>query len=71
MLIWGPDTQVVAHFTQYMLKPGSAEGKGYNRMAKFETHRLHSGYHHSVLRDYQAANTNITPSHLMYPIFLR
>lgn len=39
-------------------------------MPSFETHRLHSGYHHSVLRDYQSANTNITASHLMYPIFL-
>jgi porphobilinogen synthase len=42
----------------------------YTMPGTFETHRLHSGYHHPVLRDWQSANTNITPSHLMYPVFL-
>lgn len=32
---------------------------------------LHAGYHHSVLRQWQAASTALQASHLMYPIFIR
>lgn len=31
---------------------------------------LHSGYHHPVLRHWQAANTTITVDNLIYPIFV-
>ncbi|KAG8222762.1 hypothetical protein J437_LFUL007835 [Ladona fulva] len=35
-----------------------------------EKHKLHSGYSHPVLRNWQNANVGIAPHNLMYPIFI-
>ena len=32
--------------------------------------KLHSGFHHKILREWQSMNTDITPSNLIYPIFI-
>eukprot|EP00045_Choanoeca_perplexa_P001201 m.18365 g.18365 ORF g.18365 m.18365 type:complete len:340 (-) comp10793_c0_seq2:83-1102(-) len=34
------------------------------------TQRLHGGYHHTVLRQWQACNSVIQPSQLLYPVFV-
>lgn len=31
---------------------------------------LHSGFHHKLLREWQSVNTEITPSNLIYPLFI-
>ena len=32
--------------------------------------KLHSGFHHKLLREWQCINTDINPANLIYPIFI-